>query len=312
MKCDFDAVHERDMDIMFSECLVSDIGFLRIFLDKIGEFGNDTTVCSVALSETELDLGESDITLVVEDSRGKHGILIEDKVDAIDMDEQHGRYLKRGEVAVNRGDYLDFFVFIVCPDKYYETNDEAKKYEYHVSYEEALEYYRGKENALSDYRAQQIEQAIERSRRPTKTVLNEKANAFFVKYSDYQQQNYPDLDLRTKRSSNGYWAYYATLYGRVGINHKIGEGQIDLNFPCGTEKMETLISVNQWLRDRGINTEPVRTGKTISLRTRVRGMDMNDEFDSIDEEVIRESFDTIRELNEFARVLNNSRELALM
>ena len=54
--------------------------------------------------------------------------IIEDKVDAIDMDEQHGRYLKRGEVAVKRGDYIDFFVFIICPDKYYEINDEAKKY----------------------------------------------------------------------------------------------------------------------------------------------------------------------------------------
>ena len=59
------------------------------------------------------------------------------------MDEQCNRYSIRGQKGIENNEYSDFKVFIVCPEKYYEQNTEAKKYDYHVFYEECLKYFSG-------------------------------------------------------------------------------------------------------------------------------------------------------------------------
>ena len=58
INCSFSAVHERDMDILFLEALVSDHGFTELVLSKTGFSGQAFHVLSGALSETEPDLGE--------------------------------------------------------------------------------------------------------------------------------------------------------------------------------------------------------------------------------------------------------------
>ncbi len=64
-------------------------------------------------------------------------------------------------------------VFIVCPLKYRETNEEAKEYEHFVSYEKCRDYFASMPDAHNQYRYQQISQAIETMKAEYKVDINE-------------------------------------------------------------------------------------------------------------------------------------------
>ena len=63
--CKFGNIQERDMDLMFLECLLTDVSFVKLFLDKANVPYSMVEVLNVALSETESGLGESDITAIL-------------------------------------------------------------------------------------------------------------------------------------------------------------------------------------------------------------------------------------------------------
>ena len=56
VNCSFNAVHERDMDILFMESLASDPNFTTLVLSKTKYSGKEFQVLSTALSETETNL----------------------------------------------------------------------------------------------------------------------------------------------------------------------------------------------------------------------------------------------------------------
>ena len=135
IKVNYSSVEERDMDTLFLEAIGSDKGFLQLFTNEIEVLKErNIEVDSIELSKSDSD-GESDITVIVECENTKYGLLIEDKINAIAMPDQCKRYSVRGKKGIKNGDYSNFFVFIVSPEKYYEQDEEAKKYEYFVSYE---------------------------------------------------------------------------------------------------------------------------------------------------------------------------------
>ena len=125
--CSFNAVHERDMDILFLEALASDSGFTNLVLSKTKYCNKESQVLRATLSETETDLGETDICVILQIEDIRVGLLIEDKIDAIAMPEQSLRYHKRAEKSILKGKFDAYEVFIFCPQKYYENNAEAKK-----------------------------------------------------------------------------------------------------------------------------------------------------------------------------------------
>ena len=102
--CNFGNIQERDMDMMFLECLLTDDGFLRLFLRKAEITGISVEVLNVALSETDPEYGESDITVLLSVDGKKHALLIEDKINAPAMPEQCDRYSNRADKAVGNGE----------------------------------------------------------------------------------------------------------------------------------------------------------------------------------------------------------------
>ena len=94
MKYDFGTVLERDMDMMFLNAFGTDDSFLKLFTNKTKLPKANYKVKEVYLSKSDKD-GESDITVIIEAKRVKYGLLIEDKIDAIDMPGQPERYYKR-------------------------------------------------------------------------------------------------------------------------------------------------------------------------------------------------------------------------
>ena len=302
MRFDFGTVCERDMDMMFLNAFGTDKGFLNLFTDKTDLPKTDFEVMDVCLSKSDKD-GESDITVIIESKGRKYGLLIEDKIDAIAMPKQPERYIKRGEKGIKNKDYDDFYSFIVCPEKYYKNNDEAKKYPYAVMYEEIKEYFKDKTEPQYAVYYQQISQAINKAKKPSKVEINEKANRFYRKYKDYQEEKYPELDLTTKRNANGYWAHYNTRFGSVYLLHKIGEGRVDLTFNKAKEHLDKLEVVADWLRKNEIvNVAATVTGMAGSLRVIVPKLNMEIPFEENDEYDIEVCFKTISDLIEAMNV----------
>ena len=81
MRFKFLDVIERDIDRIILEEFASSKEFLDVFLSKIKM--SNLEVVELEHSKTDIELGESDITIIVKDRDIKHGILIENKIDAI-------------------------------------------------------------------------------------------------------------------------------------------------------------------------------------------------------------------------------------
>ena len=297
-------ITERDMDLLFVESALTDPGFCHLLISRTDLSGKPLQVLNAELSKSDSDLGESDITVVIDVEGNKYGLLIEDKIDAIAMPEQHGRYIKRGEKGVKAGEYKDFRVFIFCPEKYYKNNDEAKLYEHLLTYEECKKYFDSKDDPLSAFRSQQIEQAITKAKKPPVINVDEKANAFLRQYIAYQKENYPSLDLSTQEDNNGWWTDYRTELGSVYINHKIQEGFVDLTFTKASDKVDKAKIIADWARQHKISDATVvKTKKSAMIRIHVPKLDIIKGFDSVDKDELNQCFDAIKELTDFANII---------
>jgi len=306
VKCVFNGVSERDMDVLFMHLFSRDDALVKLFLEKTDLKEAITKISSVELSKTDPTLGESDITVIVETSSCRVGILIENKIDAIAMPEQADRYIKRGNLGIDSGDYSKFYSFIVCPQKYFDSNDEAHNYPFFISYELIAEYLFDKackDLAYVSY-YQQIMQAIDKAKKPPRVVINERANLFFRKYKDYQENNYPDLDLRTRSDANGYWAQYKTRFGNAYILHKIQEGKVDLTFSNCASHMNEMEQIASWLRSHGFSSiKATITGKAGALNVTVPPLDMMSDFDEVDVSDVNECLDAVEKLTTLANTL---------
>ena len=212
--------------------------------------------------------------------------------------------MKRGNKEIEDGQFDAFHVFILCPRKYHDKDEEAQKYDLFVSYEECEIYFKKDNNATSMIWAQQINAAIEKAKNPPKTTIDEASNRYFRKYYTYQQENYPDLDLRTKPTANGYWPEYGTGLGKVYIIHKMSEGYVDLTFPKAAEHVEKMDGLIRWLRQHGFpKISLFKTGASAALRLYVPKLDMKVEFDESEE--VELCFEAIGELTSLARFAEN-------
>lgn len=306
VKCIFSDVSERDMDLLFLEEFASSKEFLHIFLSKIGL--ENACVCSVEQSKTDVQFGESDMTVIVEKGGAKYGLLIEDKIDAIAMPNQSGRYMERGELGKKNEDYQQYFVFIVAPESYLGQNDEAKKYPHQVTYEECLEYFLSKKDNRSNFKAQQIEQAIHKQKHGYQVVEHAAVTDFWDKYITYKEQHYPDLWLVSKRGPKGFnarWPYYNTVLKNIVIHHKSESGFVDMEIPGIADNITDLEKqLTQQLGDlcaKGVVL--VKTGKSASLRMKVPELDFAQPFE-IYKDKIDLCFETIQKLSEIAKEMS--------
>lgn len=291
--CSLCAVYEHDMDVLLMQAMLSDAGFLALFLNKTDWCDKGLRAVHAELSNTDVDLGETDITVILSDGVCKYALLIEDKIDAIAQPEQHQRYVKRGDKAVADGEFADYRVFIVCPQKYYDSDNEAKTYEHFISYEECADYFQNSQDCMSNIRYQEVMQAISKAKKPAQVTLNEDANSFFRKYREYQRENFPQLNLRTKETANGYWPEYRTIfpYEKVVLYHKMSDGEVDLTFAGGKEKIALLEGICAWLNHIGLTDIcALVTGKSAALRINVPKMSYRDGFVNVPKEDLNRCF----------------------
>ena len=304
--CSLCTVYEHDMDVMLMQALLTDPALLDIFISKTDWAGCDLKPVHAEISNSDESLGETDITVILSDGAYKYAMLIEDKIDAVAQPDQHDRYVKRGSKAVRQGLYSDYKVFIVCPQKYYDADDEAKKYEQFVSYEECAEHFSRSNDCMSNIRYQEVMQAISKAKRPPQITLNEDANSFFRKYREYQREHFPQLEMRTKETANGYWVDYRTRfpYQQAYLLHKLADGEVDITFNRGKDKLPILESICEWFNQNGLTeiSAPI-TGKSVSLRMNVPKLLYKRGWENVPKEDVDKCFIAITKMVELARLL---------
>lgn len=310
--CKYRNVSERDMDHLFLEAFATDLGFAELFINEVEKQGSPFEVVSIERSKIDKGLGESDLTVIYTIDGERHALLIEDKIDAIAMPQQHERYIKRGQKGIRDGEYARFFDFILCPERYRETNDEAAKYDHWVSYESCLDYFAKQEDALSMMWAQQITQALETIKPEYKVDINEIAVDSFKKYAEYQRAHYSRLRLQNKPESNkvnGWWPHYVVGIPGMYILHKTDRNCVDLTITGAADKTDELSLVLKWLHESGHTRLLLeKTGKSASFRINTPDIKMSRPFETWNMADLDTCFEAIQELADLAgmfAVINN-------
>ena len=282
IKCIFSDVSERDMDLLFLEEFIISEQFVKLFSDKVNE--TVSHIFSVQQSKVDSEHGESDMTVIAECNGEKVGFLIEDKIDAIAMPRQCKRYFLRGEKGVKCGDYDRFHVFIVAPEKYLSENDEAKHYPNQVSYESILEYFSQYDDARSQFKSQQIEQAIDKQKHGYQVIENTAVTVFWEKYIAYQKEHFSHLYLVTgggKKGSAATWPHYNTRIKGVYLSHKSEKGYVDLTFSGTWDSVNELEAILRKalgnFEEQGVTLQ--KAGKSAVLRALIPILDFHHPFE---------------------------------
>ena len=272
MKFKMEKVLERDIDLLVINNLING-KLLNLFLNKLNLI--NYKIVDIEHSYVDADLGESDITVIVEKENYKIGILIEDKIDAPAMELQPERYVERGKKGVNNKLYNEFKTIIIAPEKYLNTNPFAKKYQYQISYEELMV-----EVSSDIYSKTLIEKAIEEKETGYIIIENEMVTKFWERYYKFIKDNYPTIkihEIEGPRGSSAAWPELLTDYKQVKIMHKSDRGYMDLTFG----KMGKYVDVfNKYVKELSDDLKIVPTGKSLSIRIDVPKIDFRDDFDN--------------------------------
>ena len=293
MEIKFDTTLERDMDLLIMEEFICSPQFARIFLDIAG-IPSDYTIEQAIHSMRDTDLGESDIVFILNVHGRRYAIHIEDKVDALAMPNQRGRYSQRAEKDIATGLYDKYAVFIVAPEKYLSTNHEAQKYENKVSYELLRGYFANMQDPRSQYKLALIDRAIYDQKMGYQWEANPGVVSFCAAMDDYQKRHYPTLPI----GSQAWWRGYKTLIATATIVYKANKGYCDLQFSnCTREHL--LSQVKSYLSDR-MTVE--KAGKSASVRIAVPSVWFEKCFDEKIPEVDA-ALNAMTELYELSRQL---------
>lgn len=289
-------VFERDIDLFVIDEFISNEKFASIFTSKIN-LDKNYIITKVFHSLSDQRYGESDITIVLEDSEGiKYGILIEDKIDAVAMSNQSERYFKRGEKGISDNEYDQYHVFIIAPESYLKTNEEAKKYPNKTSYEEILSFLEFDNEDKQNLKITLFQEALYKKKIGYQVIENKNITNFWLNYYDYQERNFPKFQLSKQvgpRGSSAIWATFNTDYKEIKIYHKSDKGFIDLTFADYGDKTREL-------RDKLINIIDddmlvVKTNKSAAIRIKTNPIDFNCNFEIVKDDV-RKAFEAVERL----------------
>ena len=296
MEFSIEKVSERDIDLYIINKFLNDSKFKELFLKKINCQNYQVCKCLHSFSDEH---GESDITIILENDNRKIGLLIEDKINAKAMPEQYKRYILRAEKQKHEGLFDNYYIFIIAPKSYIDSNNEAQKYDNKISYEEILDYISG-----DVYGESLIKKAIEEKKKGYDVVENKAVTLFWEKYYEMVENRFSDLKLNRyegARGSDANWPIFFTPIEKIQIFHKSDRGFVDLTIRSVSQYyFEVYDIVKNVLKE---NMTLQKTGKSLAIRIRVPKIDFEKDFKEQEENVIK-CLEVVRELQKFMRKID--------
>ena len=296
MEFSIEKVSERDIDLYIINKFLNDSKFKELFLKKINCQNYQVCKCLHSFSDEN---GESDIIIILENDNRKIGLLIEDKINAIAMPKQYERYILRAEKQKHEGLFDNYYIFIIAPKSYIDSNNEAQKYDNKISYEEILDYISG-----DVYGESLIKKAIEEKKKGYDVVENKAVTLFWEKYYEMVENRFSDLKLNRyegARGSDANWPIFFTPIEKIQIFHKSDRGFVDLTIRSVSQYyFEVYDIVKNVLKE---NMTLQKTGKSLAIRIRVPKIDFEKDFKEQEENVIK-CLEVVRELQKFMRKID--------
>lgn len=271
MEIELEKVFERDIDLLMINKFINDKNLVDLFCSKVNLSNYSVTNAQHSIMDEN---GESDITIILTNNNGKVAFLIEDKIDAIAMPEQRSRYDLRGEKGIKQNIYDNFYVFIIAPKDYLESNSEAQKYENKISYEELIDVFKN-----DIYAKSLLEQAIEEKKKGYSVVEDKKVTLFWENYYNFVEEKYPNLNIKRyegPRGANAWWPGFILPIKGIKIDHKSNRGDVDLCFDGMGDYYSEISKILAGKLDDDMNI--VRTGKSMSIRIKVPVVNFNENF----------------------------------
>ena len=291
MEFSIEKVCERDIDLYIINKFINDSKFKELFLKKINCKNYQVCKCLHSFADEN---GESDITIILENDNRKIGLLIEDKINAIAMPKQYERYILRAEKQKHEGLFDNYYIFIIAPKSYIDSNTEAKKYDNKISYEEILDYISG-----DVYGESLIKEAIEVKKKGYGVIENEAVTLFWQKYYEMVENRFSDLKLNINggaRGSKACWPVFFTPIPNIHIIHKSNKGFLDLTFRMVSQyKFQVYDIVKNVLKE---NMTFQQTGKSLAIRIDVPKIDFKKDFEEQEENVIK-CLEEVKKMQEF-------------
>lgn len=299
MKYSFGKVLENEMDIVIMNSIAKDKGFVDTIFAELDVL--DLEISEIIHSLVDPELGESDIAVFGKTSGESIAILIEDKIDAIAMPNQAGRYKARAEKLVCDGIVDNAEYMLIAPSHYIETNSEASKYPYYVTYEKLMSYYIENGDMFS---SSIIEQALYKEKSGYTPIRNDAVTTFWQEYYQYRRNNYPELQLPEVEGSRGTkaaWPTFKTNNKKMNIIHKSDRGVVDLELAdLGGAEDSIKLLLKDVLED---DMHVVNTSKSASIRIRVPEISFAGLFEE-QLEAIYVCFEAVRRLAKVSERIN--------
>ena len=284
-------VCERDIDLYIINKFINDSKFKELFLEKINCKNYQVCKCLHSFSDEN---GESDITIILENDNRKIGLLIEDKINAIAMPRQYERYILRAEKQKDEGLFENYYIFIIAPKSYIDSNTEAKKYDNKISYEEILDYISG-----DVYGESLIKKAIEEKKKGYEVIENKAVTLFWEKYYEMVENRFSELKLNRiegPRGSDANWPIFSTQIKKVKILHKADRGYVDLTFRRVSQYYYEVYDIVKNVLKENMKLE--QTEKSLAIRIDVPKIDFKKDFEEQEENVIK-CLEEVKKMQEF-------------
>ena len=233
----FEAIRERDTDMLLLEELLCNPIFSKWFLNKTIGIRKNYMVDGAWHSITHSGLGESDLAFKIKTGKEKILFLIENKIHAEFMPEQANRYRKRGDHKQNAGECTSFFTVLFAPESYIQEN---RDFDFNLSYEDVRNWFLSEKQMgeRGKFKAEILNIAIERMRRGYTAIINKDTTKFRWDYYRYAEENYPHLGMLKPKDEMprkvGFIKFKPkgiNLKTRESIIHK-KRGDVDLNLDC--------------------------------------------------------------------------------
>lgn len=251
-------VSERDIDLLLLEEFQSSPTFQEWFVRLV--LGPDQPVgrCIAAERSVTHSTGESDLEITFESAPGRTRFLIENKVNAGLQPLQAERYRERGREYLERSLCTTVHTVLVAPDRYFGASTSHKGFDFRVSYEQILDWFRCADH-LGDrrhYKIALLTSAIEKGTLGYQPEEDRLTTRFWRSYWQLARQVAPKLEMRepvSKPSGAGFVHFRPSRLPRgVGICHKLVFGNVDLQFARLGNRVNELHSALEGRLDAGM------------------------------------------------------------
>ena len=262
---------ESEIDSIVVEELFSSSEFQSWFLKKIAIEGSYEF--RGAWKSFPGKYGECDIVTEFNVAKHRIAILIENKIYSSEQPDQAERYHKTGRYLVKNENFDRYVTCLLSPKDYFREGDPMEKYEYKISYEELLEWFKKQHDSKRiQFKQMVIENGIERARTGYKRNTDENTDRLYHYYEELARQIQPELEYRKPKAvaSGSSWIYFKpnVLPPNVTIVHKGRHGYVDLQI-SGIDIHEFSKRCQSKLKDK---MSVHKTGKSVSIRIMVSRM----------------------------------------